>query len=561
MDIPVEQTWNKDDTTRVAHALGSLARSQPNDIAIHHPGKGFLGKEKYQASTWQELNELSERYARVLRDHGITAGTRVALAMTPGPDFLALLFALFRSGSVPALVDPAIDADTFRQCLTEAAPAAFFVTTRTPFARKSVAWAKECCELQFSMGGLGVGGIDLAKLLEESNVAVDEIVHSAKAEDPAVIVFTAGTGGAPRAVVYRHHHLDAQASMLKNVFGAEPGEVCLAAYPLFALTAAALGLTIVVPPFDPARPAEAEPEKLQQVINDFAITHLFASPGILDALATYCTDNRMRLESVTNLVSAGSGMPVETLQRVRQSLYRDARIQLLYGAAECQPIANVTAARFDDKLVDRVESGAGICVGRPVEPVEVRIVRISDMVFTDLSETTEMPLGMPGEIVVCAPNCAEDYRTRDAETPMPGFSDERGRHWHRTGDVGILDDLNRLWYCGRVSQRIETGQETVFPEQCEAVFDQHPDLRRSAVVGVGPRGRQTPVLCIEVKSKLSPVDTERVHFDLLQLAQAYSTTRSIRTVLFHPGFPVGTGYGSQIRRDEIAEWAAKKLQD
>jgi acyl-coenzyme A synthetase/AMP-(fatty) acid ligase len=101
----------------------------------------------------------------------------------------------------------------------------------------------------------------------------------------------------------------------------------------------------------------------------------------------------------------------------------------------------------------------------------------------------------------------------------------------------------------------------MFPDQCEAIFNQHPDLKRSAVVGVGARGRQTPALCIEVRGKLSPVDTERVHYDLLQLAQAYSITRSIRTVLFHPGFPVDIRHNSKIRREELAEWAAKKMQE
>jgi acyl-coenzyme A synthetase/AMP-(fatty) acid ligase len=128
------------------------------------------------------------------------------------------------------------------------------------------------------------------------------------------------------------------------------------------------------------------------------------------------------------------------------------------------------------------------------------------------------------------------------------------------GDVGIMDGLGRLWYCGRVSQRVETGQETLFADQCEAVFNQHPDLVRSAVVGVGARGRQVPVLCIEVKGKLSPVDVERVHFDLLQLAQAHTITKSIRTVLFHPGFPVDIRHNSKIGREELAEWAAKKMQ-
>jgi acyl-coenzyme A synthetase/AMP-(fatty) acid ligase len=143
---------------------------------------------------------------------------------------------------------------------------------------------------------------------------------------------------------------------------------------------------------------------------------------------------------------------------------------------------------------------------------------------------------------------------------MAKLTDDNGRTWHRMGDVGILDGQGRLWYCGRVSQRVDTGKSVLFADQCEAIFNQHPDLKRSAVVGVGARGRQTPVLCIEVRGKLSPVDTERVHFDLLQLAQAHAVTKEIRTVLFHPGFPVDIRHNSKIGREELAEWAARKMK-
>ncbi len=348
--------------------------------------------------------------------------------------------------------------------------------------------------------------------------------------------------------------------MLRNAFGIQPGEVSLPTFPPFALFDPALGMTTVVPDMDPTRPAKADPKKLVDVIDRFGVTNIFGSPALLDTLSSYCVDNGIRLESVTRVISAGAAVPVSTIRRMQRSLYRDAQVHTPYGATECLPVSSISAAQFDDKLVDRIESGEGVCVGRPIEPNQVRIIRISEMAFRDLSETTDMPFGMPGEIIVTGPTCTDMYWQRDADTAMAKFGDEQGRTWHRMGDVGIMDGLGRLWYCGRVSQRVETGEETLFADQCEAIFNQHPDLRRSALVGVGPKGRQMPVLCIEVRNKLSPVDTERVHFDLLQLAQAHAITRSVRTVLFHPGFPVDIRHNSKIRREELAEWAAQKMQ-
>jgi acyl-CoA synthetase (AMP-forming)/AMP-acid ligase II len=349
--------------------------------------------------------------------------------------------------------------------------------------------------------------------------------------------------------------------MLKNAFGIEPGEVSLPTFPPFALFDPALGMTTVVPQMDPTKPAKANPELLVQAINDFKVTNIFASPALLDTLSRYVVEHGNRLESVIRVISAGAAVPIRTIRRMERALYQDAEIYTPYGATECLPVSSISARQITSKIQDMSESGEGVCVGRPVEPNHVKIIKISEMAFNDFSETTEIPPGMPGEIVVSGPSCTDSYWKRDSDTAMAKIIDANGTTWHRMGDAGIMDGMGRLWYCGRVSQRIETGQETLFADQCEAVFNQHPDLLRSAVVGIGARGAQIPVLCIEVKGKLSPVDTERVHFDLLQLAQAFALTRSIHTVLFHPGFPVDIRHNSKINREELAQWAATKMQE
>jgi acyl-CoA synthetase (AMP-forming)/AMP-acid ligase II len=562
MDMPVETTWNRDEHANVASALSWQARRQPNVTAIHYPVKGAFKKSGYTSCTYQELDELSNSYARGLTAYGIGPGTRTALMLSPGLDFFAMFFALFKAGAVPVLIDPGIGMPAIKQCLAEAAPKAFIGVTKAHFARKILGWARQSCELLVTAGpALGLGGITIRKLKEMGDLGSSDLMHAAKPNDMAAILFTSGSTGAPKGVVYRHRHFNAQVDMLKHAFDIQPGEVSLPTFPPFALFDPALGMTTVVPDMDPTRPAEADPVKLIHAIDRFGVTNIFGSPALLDALSRYCVDNGVRLESVTRVISAGAAVPVSVIRRMQRSVYRDAQIHTPYGATECLPVSSISAAQMDDKLIDRIESGDGVCVGRPIEPNDVRIIKISEMAFGDLSQTTEMPFGMPGEIIVSGPSCTDSYWRRDTETELAKIPDAQGNTWHRMGDVGIMDGLGRLWYCGRVSQRVDTGQEILFPDQCEAIFNQHPDLVRSAVVGVGPKGRQVPVLCIEVKGKLSPVDTERVHFDLLQLAQAHGITKSIRTVLFHPGFPVDIRHNSKIGREELALWAAKKMQN
>jgi acyl-CoA synthetase (AMP-forming)/AMP-acid ligase II len=562
MDMPVDKSWNTDEFNNVASALSRQAEQQPNATAIHYPAGGPFTRVTYESCSYLELNELSDCYARGLREYGIEAGTRTALMLTPGLDFFAIFFAMFKAGVVPVLIDPGIGKKPLKQCLAEASPKAFIGVTKAQFARKVLGWAKESCEQVITAGPrLGLGGINLKGLRKLGSRSSEELLHVPDPDDMAAILFTSGSTGLPKGVVYRHRHFSAQVELLKNAFGIQAGEVSLPTFPPFALFDPALGMTTVVPQMDPTRPAKADPELLVQAINDFKVTNIFGSPALLDSLSRYVVEHGKRLESVTRVISAGAAVPIRTIRRMEKALYQDAEIYTPYGATECLPVSSISARQMTSKIQDMSESGEGVCVGRPVEPNHVKIIKISDMAFNDFSETTEMPPGVPGEIVVSGPSCTDSYWKRDSDTAMAKIGDAGGATWHRMGDAGIMDGMGRLWYCGRVSQRIETGKEVLFADQCEAVFNQHPDLVRSAVVGIGARGAQIPVLCIEVKGKLSPVDTERVHFDLLQLAQAFALTRSIHTVLFHPGFPVDIRHNSKINREELARWAATKMQE
>jgi len=560
MDKPLSRSWDSDSLCNVAGALAEQARLQPDLIAVRYPDQRPFRKGQYRTCTYYQLEHLSNSYARGLQAYGIGPGVRTALMLRPGLEFIAVFFALFKAGAVPVLIDPGIGLKPLEQCLEEAAPQAFIGVFKAQLARKFKGWAKDSCTLFVTHGpSFGLGGISLRQLARMSGSSQD-LLYAAKPNEMAAILFTSGSTGVPKGVVYRHRHFTAQVGLLKRSFEIEPGEVGLSTFPPFALFDPALGITTVVPRMNPSRPADADPEHLVKVINDFQVTNVFGSPALLDNLSRYCEGQKMRLWSVKRVISAGAAVPVATIRRMEQALASDALVHTPYGATECLPVSSVSSKELTQKVTDMTESGEGICVGKPVAPNLVRVIRITDNAIADLSEVTDMPPGMTGEILVSGPSCTDSYWARDIDTELAKVQGEGGTIWHRMGDAGILDDRGCLWYCGRLSQRVNTGTETLFPDQVEGIFNQHPDAARTALVGVGPQGAQMPVLCVELLGKLAPVDMERVHYDLLQLGQAFPLTRSVRTVLFHPGFPVDSRHNSKIHREELAEWALQKMQ-
>jgi acyl-coenzyme A synthetase/AMP-(fatty) acid ligase len=128
------------------------------------------------------------------------------------------------------------------------------------------------------------------------------------------------------------------------------------------------------------------------------------------------------------------------------------------------------------------------------------------------------------------------------------------------GDLGYLDRQGRVWFCGRKSQRVISSGETLYTVPCEEVFNAHPAVFRTALVGVGTWPMQRPVLCVELADRRRWRGSERLRKELLELALNHRGTRKIQTVLFHRGFPVDIRHNSKIFREKLAVWANRKLR-
>lgn len=536
----------------IAAALPRLARERPDQVAMRCPGRG--GRYAV-ALTYAQLDARSDAIAAGLAGRGIRRGTRTVVMVRPTPEFFLLMFALFKAGAVPVLVDPGIDKRALKQCLDEARPEAFVGIPLALLAKALLGWAGSA-KLRVTTGRWPLLADATLARIEADGAGAGPQLAATDGEDVAAILFTSGSTGVPKGVVYRHRHFVAQIAMLGEAFGIAPGGIDFPTFPPFALFDPALGLTSIIPDMDPTRPAQADPRKLHAAIARFGVTQLFGSPALMGVLAAHGE----KLPSVKRVTSAGAPVPSAVVRRMLELLPADAQLWTPYGATECLPVA-VIEGRELLTLRGRTEAGAGTCVGRPVAGNTVRIIRIDDGAISDWSDALQVTPGQVGEITVAGPSATDAYFNRDAQAALAKIRetlpDGSHRIIHRMGDLGWFDAEGRLWFCGRKSQRVVVDATTTLcTEQVEPVFNAHPQLLRSALVGVGPHGAQTPVLVFELQPGVR-ADAAEVADELRHIAQGFVHTARIERFLHHPKpFPVDIRHNAKIGREKLAAWAA-----
>ncbi|MCU0754641.1 MAG: fatty acid CoA ligase family protein [Xanthomonadales bacterium] len=548
----------------LASLLAERARLSPDTVAMYHPvDRDARDLPVYASLSYADLDARVTDLARGFVAIGVGPGSKVAVMVRPGPDLTSTIFALFRAGAVPVLIDPGIDKRALRQCLAEAAPVGFVGIPLAQLARLILGWAKGSIRSVVTAGPTWFWGghsLDEVEAIghQRPSLALPEVGD----DDLAAIIFTSGSTGVPKGVEARHRMFHAQIDLLREAFDFAPGEAILQTFPPFSLFDPALGTTTVVPDMDPTQPARADPRKLLSAIEGFGIRSMFGSPALLRTFSAWMVAHGKRGRrgsTLARVLSAGAPVPPELVAEAYSWLPNDARLYTPYGATEALPVAIVEGRELLGPVRRQTAEGAGICVGRVLSANCVRIIAISDAPIGDWREVRELPVGEIGEVTVAGPSVTEAYHAREGATALAKIRDG-GRIVHRMGDVGYLDDHGQLWYCGRKSHRVEERDGLRFTECVEQVFNQHPEVLRSALVGIGERPQQQAVVCIERRQPTRRPFSELLP-ELRAIAEAHPVTTGLSAFLEHPGFPVDIRHNSKIGREQLAVWAAQRAAD
>ena len=544
------------------------------NIASHLPAMAVLrgevpavvvpvGGQRYEQLTYRQLDAESDVLMRGLAHYGIQPGMRTVLMVTPGLDFFALTFALFKLGAVPVLIDPGMGLSSLSTCLAEAKPEAFIGIPKAHLARRLFRWARRTIRIRITAGPrFAIGMTVLDQVRRAGRSAPRQDIHEPAPEEAAAILFTSGSTGPPKGAVYTHAVFNAQVRMLEELYGIEPGEIDLCTFPLFALFAPALGMTAIVPKMDFTRPGRVDPANIFNSVRRFRVTNLFGSPALIDRVGRAGVEQGVKLPTVRRVISAGAPVSAAVIERFVQMLSPPAQLFTPYGATEALPVCSIGSDEILGNTRVQTDLGRGVCVGKPAPGVTVNIIRISDEPIGAWSDDLELSKGEIGEIAVTGPAVSKAYYNRPDAMAMAKIAgvDPAGFH-HRMGDLGYLDEQGRLWMCGRKSHRVVTEHGTLFTVPCEAVFNTHPDVFRTALVGVGKPGIARPVLCVELEKRAGRIDRAGLKRELLELAQTQPHTKTIRDILFcaRP-FPVDIRHNAKIGREKLAHWAAKRLR-
>lgn len=542
----------ENEIVNIAAHLPEMARRQPDTAAIIFP----KGKRRMSFS---ELDRLSDRIARGLIANGICRGVRTVLMVTPSPEFFALTFALFKVGAVPVLIDPGLGMKNLRKCFAEAEPHAFIGIPKAHIARLLFGWGKESIRTFITVGRrLFWSGTTLAEIIKEQPELGPFTPAPTQHDDVAAILFTSGSTGTPKGAVYSHGNFAAQVEALRQVYGIEPGEIDLPTFPLFALFAPALGMTAVIPEMNFTRPGSVNPVKIIKAIQEYNVTTMFGSPALINRVSRYGVKHNVKLPTLRRAISAGAPVPAAVLERFTSMLNPGVEVFTPYGATEALPVCSIGSAEILGHTRKITDAGGGVCVGLPVEGIRLEVIQITDDPIFCWDESLRVPTGKIGEIIVQGAQVTRGYYNRPDADHLSKIPDpETGSFFHRMGDLGGRDESGRIWFCGRKTHRVETANGPLFTIPCEAVFNTHPKVFRTALVGVGTAGELKPVLCVELEKGMQ--GDEMLREELLAIARDHIHTHAIETILFHPSFPVDIRHNAKIFREKLAVWAAEKL--
>ena len=400
--------------------------------------------------TFSALRAEVAELAGGLREAGIKPGDRVVLLVPMSIDLYRTLLALFYLGATATLVDPAADVQSI---LSRYPVDAFIGVPKAHLLRLKFA-ALRGLKLYVSTGFTPLPHRRLSRL----RGAVGPVGPDTH---PALLTFTSGTTGLPKAIARSHAFLRSQHRVLAQHMRFGPGDVDMPTLPVFLLHSLASGATCVIADADLSRVGSIDARPVVRQLMEHGVTSMSGSPALFRQLVDHLRASGTTLPALRHIYTGGARVPAGLVDDLASAIPH-ASIDVVYGSTEAEPIAVLDAKENREALIQTAARGA--LVGRPVEAIALRVV-------------PQQPGDRFGELWVSGPHVNGHYLDNPAaEAEHKVYED--GCIWHRTGDVGCIDAEGQLWLVGRVGESIEG----LWPLSVEGVAESLPWVVKAALV-------------------------------------------------------------------------------
>lgn len=540
-------------TVNIAHRFEHQVNKHPEKEALILSKKSWFSlRYRYHTLSFSQIQERIEAIAHELRERGARPQDRAVVFIKPGEHLAAVTFALFRIGVVPVFIDPGMGKENLLRCIEQAKPRLLIAETVVHLIKMFYPKAFRSVEIALSPRGLH-------RCYKKTLKPELTYCEKTQGSELAAILFTSGGTGAPKGVQYNHQLFDTQTTLLKEMFNLDENERDCPGFPLFSLFTLCMGMSSVIPDLNAAQPSKAKPERLVRQILDQQTTFLAGSPAIWEKVALYCLKNNITLPSVKWVVMFGAPVSLK-IHRSFKAVLPNGNTYTPYGATEALPISLIDGQTILENHVQDMERGRGWAIGKPVQGAKVCLIPITDEPLASLEQAPPLGPNEIGEIIVQGEMVTRAYDSLPEANKVSKIDDPQTGFWHRMGDIGFMDEQGQLWFCGRKTHRVPTNEGLLSSIQCEAIFNTHPDVRRSALVGL-PNGGQTfePAIIIELNQSARSKREQRVALkaELAQRAMKYPHTQHIKKIYFSESFPVDVRHHIKIDRLKLRDMAVE----